>query len=68
MPREDLERFRRLVLEDAALQQALQDTPDVPSFLALAQRLGAEQGCHFTAEELRSAMSDERRALRERWV
>lgn len=68
MPPEDFERFRRLVLEDAALQQALRDTPDVPAFIALARRLGAERGCDFSAEDVQEAMRAARRAWRERWV
>jgi hypothetical protein len=68
MPLEDLERFRQLVLEDAALQDALRETADTPAFLARARRLGAERGCHFTDEDLREALRAARRTWRERWV
>ncbi|MFP2927568.1 Nif11-like leader peptide family natural product precursor [Pyxidicoccus sp. 3LG] len=68
MPREDFERFRQLVLEDEALQTALGATVDTPTFIALAQKLGAERGCHFTAEDVQEAMREARRAARERWI
>lgn len=68
MPLEDFERFRRLVLEDVALQEALNGTVDVPAFLALARKLGAERGCHFTEEELRESIRAARRAWLEHWI
>ncbi|MFP2907633.1 Nif11-like leader peptide family natural product precursor [Pyxidicoccus sp. 3LFB2] len=68
MPRDDFERFRHLVLEDVALQEALRDTADVPGFIALAMKLGAERGCHFTAEELRETLRAARREWLERWI
>lgn len=68
MPRDDFERFRRLVLEDVALQAVLRETADVAGFIALATKLGAERGCHFTAEELREAIRSARREWLERWV
>ena len=68
MPPEDFERFRQLVLEDAELERALRETPDTPAFIALARKLGAERGCHFTAEDVHEAMRAARRTWRERWV
>jgi hypothetical protein len=68
MPREDFEHFRQRVLEDPALQQALSATPDLPTFLALARKLGAEHGCHFTDEDVRAEMNAARRAWLERWI
>jgi hypothetical protein len=68
MPLEDFERFRGLVLEDVTLQEALKETADVPAFLVLARRLGAERGCHFTEEELREAMRAARRTWLESWI
>ncbi|QSQ25439.1 Nif11-like leader peptide family natural product precursor [Pyxidicoccus parkwayensis] len=68
MPPDDFERFRRLVLEDLALQDALKATVDVPAFIALARKLGAERGCHFTEEEVREAMRAARRKWLEQWV
>ncbi|WP_164019683.1 Nif11-like leader peptide family natural product precursor [Pyxidicoccus trucidator] len=68
MPPDDFERFRRLVLEDPALQEALRETTDVPGFIALATQLGEERGCHFTAEELRETLRTARREWLGRWV
>lgn len=68
MPPDDFERFRQRVLEDPALQDALRETTDTQAFIALARRLGAERGCHFTAEDVQEAMRAARRAWRERWV
>jgi len=68
MSSEDLERFRQLVLEDEALQRALEATVETPAFIALARRLGAERGCHFTAEDVQDALRAARRTWRERWV
>jgi hypothetical protein len=68
MPLEDFERFRRRVLEDAALQAALRETVDVPGFIALATKLGAEHGCHFTADEVREVIRAARREWLGRWV
>nr|WP_254614528.1 MULTISPECIES: hypothetical protein [unclassified Myxococcus] len=55
-------------MEDVSLQEALRARMDVPAFLALATRLGAEHGCHFTAEELRDLMRDARRSWLGDWV
>lgn len=68
MPPDDFERFRQLVLDDVTLQDALKETADVPAFLALARRLGAERGCHFTEDEVREAIRAARRAWLERWI
>lgn len=68
MSLEDFERFRQRVLEDVSLQEALRARMDVPAFLALATRMGAEHGCHFTAEELRDLMRDARRSWLGDWV
>ncbi|MBZ4420919.1 Nif11-like leader peptide family natural product precursor [Myxococcus sp. RHSTA-1-4] len=68
MPHEDFVRFRQLVLEDTALQESLMETADTQTFIALARRLGAERGCHFSAEDVQEAMRAARRTWRERWV
>ncbi|GHG75597.1 Nif11-like leader peptide family natural product precursor [Comamonas sp. JC664] len=65
---EAFERFRQRVLEDTALQESLRDTPDTATFLARAVALGAEHGCHFTAEDVQEALRAARRAWRERWI
>lgn len=66
--REDFERFRQRVLEDLSLQEALRAPMEVSAFLALATRLGAEQGCHFSAEELKDLIRDARRSWLGDWV
>jgi hypothetical protein len=68
MPQENLERFRRLVLEDLALQEKLKRTPDRKSFIALAVELGRGRGCDFTAEDVEAALASARLAWLERWV
>ena len=66
--RENLERFGELVLADRALHEQLRATRDVETFAALAVQLGAERGCVFTAEVVRKALSERRRAWLERWI
>ncbi|MCY1003015.1 Nif11-like leader peptide family natural product precursor [Myxococcus sp. MISCRS1] len=68
MSLEDFERFRVRVLEDGVLQEALREPKDVPGFIALAIRLGAERGCHFTEAELRELMREERKRWLGTWV
>ncbi|MBJ6762538.1 Nif11 family protein [Myxococcaceae bacterium JPH2] len=68
MSREAFEHFHARVLADPALQRALRDTPDLATFLVLAQRLSAEQGCPLTESDLRDAMDTARRTWRERWI
>jgi len=68
MSAESLERFRRLVLEDVSLQEALRETPDVGTFVSLTVRLGEERGCSFNADDLEAALRASRRAWVERWL
>jgi hypothetical protein len=68
MPRESLEQFRLLVLEDATLQQRLRETPDRETFILLMIESGAERGFEFTAEDVREVLYASRRAWLERWV
>jgi predicted ribosomally synthesized peptide with nif11-like leader len=68
MPRESLEQFRLLVLEDATLQEHLRQTTDRETFIMLIIESGAERGFDFTAEEVREALYASRRAWLERWV
>jgi hypothetical protein len=65
---QNLERFRLLVLADRHLHDQLRQTADVDAFVALAVRLGTERGCVFTADEVRAALRERRRALLERWI
>jgi hypothetical protein len=64
--REDLERFVQLVLADRDLLERFRATADLESFAVLAVRLGRERGCDFTAEEVRRAVRERRRAWLER--
>jgi hypothetical protein len=66
--RQNLERFGKLVLADPPLHEQLRATADAETFAALAAQLGAERGCVFTAEVVRSALNEYRRAWLERWV
>jgi Nif11 domain len=65
---QNLERFRQLVLADRSLFEQLRQTADLDGFVALAVRLGAEQGCVFTEQEVREAVRAWRRAWLERWI
>ncbi len=68
MSQENFERFRELVWEDRALQQELWATTDPNEFIALVQRLGAERGCEFTAEEVSAALRASHSAWLMRWL
>ncbi|MGO8835826.1 MAG: Nif11-like leader peptide family natural product precursor [Limisphaerales bacterium] len=63
-----LERFSQMVLADRQLHEQLRTTADLESFIALAVRLGRERGCELTAEEIRAAVQERRRAWFERWI
>ncbi|WP_224249883.1 aspartyl/asparaginyl beta-hydroxylase domain-containing protein [Hyalangium gracile] len=66
--RAELERFIQRVLAEPALQRQLLETPQPQAFAELAQRLGAELGHAFTAEELQAVLQEARSSWRERWV
>lgn len=59
----DLDRFRRLVLQDSSLQEQLRDIDDHDAFIALVVKLAAEGGYGITAAEIDDAM----RRTRQRW-
>ncbi|HEX3718933.1 MAG TPA: hypothetical protein VH595_13270 [Verrucomicrobiae bacterium] len=65
---ENLERFRRLVLADPQLLEKLRKNSDLNTFITLTVRLGAERGCIFTADQVRAALQESRRAWLERWI
>lgn len=67
-PAEGFERFRQLVLEDAALQERLRETPNLKAFVDLTLRLGEEHGCRFTAVDVEEALREGRRAWLQRWI
>ena len=63
-----LQRFRRLVMTDAALQDQLWAVSEREAFVALAVALGESRGCGFTTEEVLQAMQAGRRTWIERWL
>jgi hypothetical protein len=65
---ESFEQFREIVLQDLALQERLRATTDHGSFVDLVVRVGEEQGCRFTPEDVEEAMRANRRAWLERWI
>lgn len=68
MPRQDLERFRELVLRDPVLQEQLQGIRDRDSFVALVLQAGQARGFIFTADDVTVAMQADRRVWMERWI
>jgi hypothetical protein len=66
--RQNLERFGEFVLADHALHQQLRAASGLEAFVALAVQLGAERGCAFTADVVRNAVNERRRAWLERWI
>lgn len=68
MAKENLEKFRQLVLEDLSLQEKLRDIKDREAFVALTVRLGEERGCVFYGEDVEDALDASRRAWLERWL
>lgn len=63
----DLARFQQRVETDIQLARALQSVHDIDAFIECAIALGAGQGLHFTAQELRAAMRNGRRQWRDQW-
>ncbi len=61
------ERFRRIVLEDRALQARLRQVPEWDELLARLIELG-EGGMGVGGEEIRRARRESRRAWLQRWV
>ena len=59
----DLDRFRRLVLQDSSLQEQLRNIDDHDAFTTLVVKLAAEGGYLITATEIDEAM----RRTRQRW-
>ncbi|WP_210642305.1 aspartyl/asparaginyl beta-hydroxylase domain-containing protein [Pseudomonas sp. Tri1] len=63
----DFARFQRCVETDPDLARTLQSLHDLDAFVECALALGAEQGLHFTREELRAAMRNGRQRWRGQW-
>ena len=55
-------------LDSRAKAGKLRAAPDTEAFVARAVELGRERGCEFTAEAVRAAVQEARRALLERWI
>jgi hypothetical protein len=55
-------------MEDDALQARLRAETDPATFVARAVALGAERGFRFSAEDVRAAMAQGRRAWVEQWM
>jgi hypothetical protein len=60
--------FRRLVLDDAALQARLRSIPAWPAFVETAVQAAAEHGVPLTAEDVLNAGLAAQRSWLERWV
>ena len=54
----DLERFRRVVLQDPALQERLDEVSERSAFAAQASKLASQHGYEITGEQFESAMWD----------
>lgn len=63
-----LEEFRRLVLEDFALQEELRAQTDRAQFIARVVALGRQHGCVFAADDVANALQASRREWNERWI
>jgi hypothetical protein len=61
------ERFRRVVLEDRALQARMRQVPEWDELLARLIEMG-EGGARAGADEVRRALRESRRAWLQRWV
>ena len=68
MAKENLEKFRELVLRDLSLQEKLRDITDRETFIALTLRSSEERGCRLRREDLEEALETSRRAWFERWL
>jgi hypothetical protein len=60
--------FRRLVLEDDALQEDLRQAASQESLFEKVLALGRERGFRFSKQDLEDAVRANRRAWLERWL
>lgn len=65
---EDLEKLRRMVSHDEALQKDLQAISDREEFIGRVLETGRTHGLNFTEEDVLQAMNEQRRAWIERWI
>ena len=66
--RKNLERFGELVLADRDLHDQLRTVSGMENFLSLIVRLGSERGYQFSPAVVESALREQRRVWRERWI
>lgn len=65
---EELEKLRRTVFRDEALQKDLQAISDREEFIARVLEIGKNRDLNFTEEDVLQAMNEQRRAWIERWI
>lgn len=65
---EDLEKLRRIVFENAALQKNLQAISGRDEFINRVLEIGKENNLNFTTEDVFQAMNEYRRVWLERWI
>jgi hypothetical protein len=63
MSRQSLERFKRLALRTASVQEALKAATNEQEFIELVVQLGQEKGYEFTAEELAESIQEQNQEL-----
>ena len=68
MSRENVERFRAVVVEDEGLQERLTGFADLQDFKEAVLQAGSERGFDFTLEELDQAIREARQSWLERWI
>ncbi len=68
MQADGFDRFRQLVLDDAALQEDLRQAVTQESLFEKVLALGRERGFRFSEQDLEDAVRANRRAWLERWL
>jgi Nif11 domain len=68
MSAEAFNQFRIRVLDDASLQEQLQDLADREQFVIRVLEIGRRLGFDLAEEDVRNAMSEGRRSWIERWL
>ncbi len=66
--RQQLMRFRDLVLAEPELHARLRAAANQQDFIALTVQLGAERGCIFSAATVETSVREQRQAWLERWL
>jgi len=66
--RQQLMRFRELVLAEPELHARLRAAANQQDFIALTVQLGAELGCVFSSSVVETTIGEQRRAWLERWL